>query len=288
MISSKVVAYGHDDSRTGLRIRMDRWMDEDAQMLTNIDLTFFSERTISNAFLTASAVAPPPTSRKLAGSPPLSLRTSMVAMARPAPLTRQPMFPSSLMKLSPLRKRRGNKRQGGETNESTSSFSNSTQHRSNRSLSCPLPTFLLSTLFPAPPVLSRPFPLIPQEHTASPPQTPFPFFPIHAQHLQKRRKESNSLLRSVDLSLVLLRDIPQRKDVLLPELGVVVKAKLSVHAEDRAVLELAHRVDLDLGRVLRLEDGVEVLEDLGGLLSAAGQLEQGSDGKKGGGCGGKG
>jgi hypothetical protein len=178
MISSKVVAYGHDDSRTGLRIRMDRWMDEDAQMLTNIDLTFFSERTISNAFLTASAVAPPPTSRKLAGSPPLSLRTSMVAMARPAPLTRQPMFPSSLMKLSPLRKRRGNKRQGGETNESTSSFSNSTQHRSNRSLSCPLPTFLISTLFPAPPVLlfllflRNTSPPLPRHHSPSSPSTP--------------------------------------------------------------------------------------------------------------------
>ena len=44
-----------------------------------------------------SAVAPPPTSRKLAGSPPNSLMVSMVAMARPAPLTRQPMLPSRLM-----------------------------------------------------------------------------------------------------------------------------------------------------------------------------------------------
>lgn len=31
----------------------------------------------------------------LAGSPPLSLRTSIVAMASPAPFTRHPMFPSS-------------------------------------------------------------------------------------------------------------------------------------------------------------------------------------------------
>jgi hypothetical protein len=38
---------------------------------------------------------------KLAGSPPLSFNTSMVAMARPAPLTRQPMLPSSLIKLRP-------------------------------------------------------------------------------------------------------------------------------------------------------------------------------------------
>lgn len=45
--------------------------------------------------------APPPTSRKLAGLPPLRLRTSMVAMASPAPLTRHPIEPSSLMKLRP-------------------------------------------------------------------------------------------------------------------------------------------------------------------------------------------
>ena len=43
------------------------------------------------------AVAPPPTSRKLAGSPPNSLIVSIVAIARPAPLTRPPMLPSRLM-----------------------------------------------------------------------------------------------------------------------------------------------------------------------------------------------
>ena len=41
----------------------------------------------------ALAVAPPPQSRKLAGSPPFSLMISMVAMARPAPLTRHPIDP---------------------------------------------------------------------------------------------------------------------------------------------------------------------------------------------------
>ncbi len=39
----------------------------------------------------------PPTSRKLAGAPPCSLMMSMVAMARPAPLTMQPMLPSRPM-----------------------------------------------------------------------------------------------------------------------------------------------------------------------------------------------
>ena len=52
---------------------------------------------ILNASVTFSGVAPPPTSRKPAGSPPYSLMVSMVAMARPAPLTRQPMLPSRLM-----------------------------------------------------------------------------------------------------------------------------------------------------------------------------------------------
>ncbi len=45
------------------------------------------------ASVTWSLLAPPPTSRKLAGSPPWYLMMSMVLMARPAPLTRQPMLP---------------------------------------------------------------------------------------------------------------------------------------------------------------------------------------------------
>ena len=43
----------------------------------------------------------PPTSRKLAGPPPECLMMSMVAMARPAPLTMQPISPSRLTKLRP-------------------------------------------------------------------------------------------------------------------------------------------------------------------------------------------
>jgi hypothetical protein len=38
---------------------------------------------------------------KLAGDPPCRLSTSIVAIARPAPFTRHPTLPSSLMKLRP-------------------------------------------------------------------------------------------------------------------------------------------------------------------------------------------
>ena len=56
-------------------------------------LGFFSINL--KASVTFSAVAPPPTSRKLAGLPPYSLMMSIVAIASPAPLTRQPILPSS-------------------------------------------------------------------------------------------------------------------------------------------------------------------------------------------------
>src|SRR5690348_3039921 len=64
------------------------------KMLTRMQLTLSDDRISLNAAVTRSFVAPPPTSRKLAGSPPASLITSMVAIARPAPLTMQPMLPS--------------------------------------------------------------------------------------------------------------------------------------------------------------------------------------------------
>ena len=66
-----------------------------AKMLTSTAFTFLSMVTSWNALATRSGVAPPPMSRKLAGSPPASLIMSMVAMASPAPLTMQPMLPSS-------------------------------------------------------------------------------------------------------------------------------------------------------------------------------------------------
>src|SRR5690606_13071534 len=67
------------------------------KMLTRMPSTLGLERISLKASVTRSLVAPPPTSRKLAGSPPCSLITSMVAIARPAPLTMQPMLPSRVM-----------------------------------------------------------------------------------------------------------------------------------------------------------------------------------------------
>src|SRR5690606_21665480 len=64
------------------------------KMLTRMAFTLGLARMILKASLTRSALVPPPTSRKLAGSPPCSLMTSMVAMARPAPFTMQAMLPS--------------------------------------------------------------------------------------------------------------------------------------------------------------------------------------------------
>ena len=67
------------------------------KILTRMPLTagFFSISL--NASVTFCAVAPPPTSRKLAGSAPNNLIASMVAIASPAPFTRQPMLPLSEM-----------------------------------------------------------------------------------------------------------------------------------------------------------------------------------------------
>ena len=67
------------------------------KILISTAFTFLSDRRIRNAFFTCSADAPPPTSRKLAGLPPESLMMSIVAIARPAPLTIHATFPSSLM-----------------------------------------------------------------------------------------------------------------------------------------------------------------------------------------------
>ena len=66
-------------------------------MLNKTALTFASESMIRRAAETFSEPAPPPMSRKLAGSPPFNLIISMVAIARPAPFTIQPMNPSNLM-----------------------------------------------------------------------------------------------------------------------------------------------------------------------------------------------
>jgi hypothetical protein len=63
------------------------------KMLMKIDSTSGS---LFNNFIAStiySSSAPPPTSKKLAGFPPYNLIISIVAMAKPAPLTKQPIFP---------------------------------------------------------------------------------------------------------------------------------------------------------------------------------------------------
>src|SRR5262249_27766014 len=67
------------------------------KMLTRMPSTLGSRRMILKAAVTRSLVAPPPTSRKLAGEAPQSLMMAMVAMASPPPFTTQPIWPSSLM-----------------------------------------------------------------------------------------------------------------------------------------------------------------------------------------------
>ena len=67
------------------------------KMFTRMPFTLSSLRMMRKASVTAAWLAEPPTSRKFAGSPPCSLMMSIVAIARPAPLTRQPIEPSSLM-----------------------------------------------------------------------------------------------------------------------------------------------------------------------------------------------
>ena len=67
------------------------------KMFTRIALTLGSSRISRIAAATRSAFAPPPMSRKFAGSPPARFTRSIVVIASPAPLTMQPMSPSSLM-----------------------------------------------------------------------------------------------------------------------------------------------------------------------------------------------
>ena len=67
------------------------------KILTRIPLTFLSDKIILNASETFSFEAPPPTSRKLAGLDPYSFIISIVAIAKPAPLTIHPISPSNFM-----------------------------------------------------------------------------------------------------------------------------------------------------------------------------------------------
>jgi hypothetical protein len=50
----------------------------------------------------------------------------------------------------------------------------------------------------------------------------------------------------------------------LPELSVLIETELRVHAQNSSTLNLRQRVDLNLRRVLLLEELVELLEDVGG------------------------
>ena len=67
------------------------------KMFTKMALTFLSDKIKPKLLATFSFVALPPTSRKFAGEPPWCLIKSMVAMARPAPLTIQPISPDKAM-----------------------------------------------------------------------------------------------------------------------------------------------------------------------------------------------
>ena len=67
------------------------------KIFISIPFTFLSDKIILNAAETFSLEAPPPTSKKFAGSSPYNLIISMVAIANPAPFTIHPIFPSNLM-----------------------------------------------------------------------------------------------------------------------------------------------------------------------------------------------
>src|SRR5512133_2157498 len=65
------------------------------KMLNSTALTLGLARMTSTALVIASALEPPPASRKFAGLPPYWATTSRVDMTSPAPLPRTPMSPSS-------------------------------------------------------------------------------------------------------------------------------------------------------------------------------------------------
>ena len=64
-------------------------------MFTSTAFTAGSAPMIFSAAATAAGSFWVPMSRKFAGMPPSNWMASIVAIARPAPFTRQPMLPSS-------------------------------------------------------------------------------------------------------------------------------------------------------------------------------------------------
>lgn len=75
-------------------------------------------------------------------------------------------------------------------------------------------------------------------------------------------------LGGTDLIGVLLGGVAPLEDLLLAVVGVVIEAKLGVHAEDLVVGGLGQGVDLDLGGVTLEEDLVELLDGVLGVLDA--------------------
>lgn len=56
----------------------------------------------------------------------------------------------------------------------------------------------------------------------------------------------------------------------MPEIGVVVETELGIHTQNVTTFDLSERVDLDLCRVLLLEELVKLDEDIGSLLLCVG------------------
>lgn len=75
-------------------------------------------------------------------------------------------------------------------------------------------------------------------------------------------------LGSADLIRVLLGGVAPFKDLLLAEIGIVVEAKLGIHAQNLVVARLGQRVDLNLGGILLKEDLVQLLDGVLGILDA--------------------
>ena len=67
------------------------------KIFIKIPFTFLSDKIILKAADTFSLDAPPPTSKKFAGSSPYYLIISIVAIAKPAPFTIHPILPSNFI-----------------------------------------------------------------------------------------------------------------------------------------------------------------------------------------------
>lgn len=99
-----------------------------------------------------------------------------------------------------------------------------------------------------------------------------------ASNVTSKLDEVQVGLGSLDLVGVLLSGVAPFENGLLPELCVVVKVELGVHAQNLVVRGLGKGVDLDLSGVLLHEDLVELLDGVNGIVDALGrEAELGSD-----------